>query len=146
VAWIDLHTGLGPAGHGERILCCRDEAQALARARAWWGDEVTSIYDGSSVSVRLSGMAFEAFYQDCPQAQYTGIAIEYGTQPMAEVMQALRADQWQENHPEASDEQRLTIKRQVRDAFYTDTVQWKVRVVDQAQQAARQALAGLAVG
>lgn len=146
LAWIDLHTGLGPTGHGERIFFCRDDAQALARARTWWGDAVTSIYDGSSVSTRLSGMAFEAIYQECPQAQYTGIAIEYGTQPMFEVLHALRADQWQQNHPEAPDELRHAIKRQVRDAFYTDTIEWKSRVVEQAQHAARQAVAGLAAG
>ena len=38
LGWIDLHTGLGPSGHGERIFAGRDDAAALARARAWWGD------------------------------------------------------------------------------------------------------------
>ena len=34
LAWIDLHTGLGPSGHGERIFACRDDAAgAGARAR-----------------------------------------------------------------------------------------------------------------
>jgi len=54
IAWIDLHTGLGPSGVGERIFACRDDAAALARARSWWGGggrtPVTSIYDGSSTS------------------------------------------------------------------------------------------------
>ena len=36
------------------------------------------------------------------------------------------------------------IKRQVRDAFYTDTDAWKQRIVEQGLEAARQALAGLA--
>ena len=49
LAWIDLHTGLGPNGHGERIFACRDDDAAYARAKAWWGD-VTSFYDGSSTS------------------------------------------------------------------------------------------------
>jgi hypothetical protein len=139
LALIDLHTGLGPIGHGERILCCRDDQFALARARSWWGDRVTSIYDGSSVSTRLSGMNFEAIYQECLQAEYTGIAIEYGTQPMNDVMQALRADQWLQNQLDVPEELRHTIKQQLRDAFYIDTDEWKSRVVDQAQQATRQA-------
>jgi hypothetical protein len=63
LAWIDMHTGLGPSGHGERIFSARDDAATLARARAWWGPQVTSIYDGSSTSARLSGMAFEACYR-----------------------------------------------------------------------------------
>ncbi|MDO8419263.1 MAG: M14 family metallopeptidase [Rubrivivax sp.] len=144
LGWIDLHTGLGPSGHGERIFACRDEAAALQRARAWWGPQVTSIYDGSSTSALLSGLMWTAAYQEAPQAEYTGIALEYGTLPIGEVITALRADQWLENHPEAPAAQRDAIKRRVRDAFYTDTDAWKQRVVEQGVEAARQAVAGLA--
>ena len=58
IGWIDLHTGPGaPAGGGERIYAGKDDAAALARARAWWGGAgatpITSIYDGSSTSAFL---------------------------------------------------------------------------------------------
>jgi hypothetical protein len=143
LAWIDLHTGLGPSGVGERIFACRDDAAALARARAWWGDGITSIYDGSSNSAPLTGMMWMAAYDDCPQAEYTGIALEYGTVPIMEVVDALRADQWLENHPEAGEAQARDIKQRMRDAFYTDTDTWKAAVIAQAFDAARQAVAGL---
>lgn len=143
LAWIDLHTGLGPNGHGERIFACRDDAEALVRARAWWGD-VTSIYDGSSTSALLTGMMFEAAYEECAQAEYTGIALEYGTKPSLDVMDALRADQWLENHPEADDATRRAIKQQNRDAFYTDTDEWKEQIVAQAVDASYGAVRGLA--
>jgi hypothetical protein len=146
LGWIDLHTGLGPNGHGERIFACKDDAAALARARAWWGAEVTSIYDGSSASALLSGLMWTGVYQECPQAEYTGIAMEYGTVPVPEVIQALRAEQWMENHPEAPAEARAAIKRQFRDAFYTDTPAWKQQIVAQGVDAALQALDGLARG
>ncbi|MDP2008490.1 MAG: M14 family metallopeptidase [Rubrivivax sp.] len=144
LAWIDLHTGLGPSGHGERIFACKDDAAALARARAWWGAEVTSIYDGSSASALLSGLMWMSAYQECPQAEYTGIALEYGTAPMAEVVAALRAEQWMENHPEAPAEARAALKQRMRDAFYTDTPEWKQRILAQGRDAALQAVAGLA--
>jgi hypothetical protein len=147
LGWIDVHTGLGPSGHGERIFADRNDAAALARARRWWavdGAQVTSMYDGSSASAELTGLLFNAAYLHCPQAEYTGIAIEYGTLPMNEVMLALRADQWLYNHPEAGAEQRAAIKRQVRDAFYVDTPAWKRQVVEQGLAVARQAVAGLA--
>ena len=143
LGWIDVHTGLGPSGRGERIFACRDDAAALARARAWWGSEVTSTYDGSSASALLSGMMFEAAYAECAQAEYTGIALEYGTVPTTEVIDALRGDHWLECHPEAQATQGAQIKRRVRDAFYTDTDGWKQRVIEQAAQAAHQAVAGL---
>ena len=143
LGWIDLHTGLGPSGHGERIFACRDDAAALARARTWWGPEVTSIYDGSSTSALLTGLMWLAAYQECAQAEYTGIALEYGTLPVMEVIDALRGDHWLECHPEAQAAQGEAIKRRVRDAFYTDTHAWKQRIVQQAMQAAEQALRGL---
>jgi hypothetical protein len=144
LAWIDLHTGLGPCGLGERIFACADDAQALARARRWWGPAVTSIYDGTSTSANLTGLMWMAAYQECAQAEYTGIALEYGTVSMPEVIAALRADQWLENHPEAATTaQRAAIKQQVRDAFYIDTDDWKQCIVEQAREATRQAIDGL---
>lgn len=144
LAWIDLHTGLGPSGHGERIWAGPDDAPAIERARRWWGPEVTSIYDGSSQSSWLTGLMWLAAGEECAQAEYTGIALEYGTVPFDDVTLALRADQWLENHPEAPQAMRAQIKRQIRDAFYTDTDAWKARIVEQGLQVAQQALAGLA--
>lgn len=144
LGWIDLHTGLGESGVGERIFACRDDAAALARARAWWGDGVTSIYDGSSSSAPLKGLMWLAAYQECAQAAYTGIALEYGTLPLLQMFDALRGDQWLELHPEADSALAAYIKQRTRDAFYTDTLDWKLRVIAQAQDAAHGALRGLA--
>jgi len=143
LGWIDLHTGLGPSGVGERIFACRDDAVALQRARAWWGEQVTSIYDGSSTSAPLKGLMWLAAYEECAQAEYTAIALEYGTLPIMEMIHALRADQWAEVHPEAPAAQLAAIKQQTRDAFYTDTDEWKQRIAEQALDAAHGALRGL---
>ncbi|KQP49893.1 M14 family metallopeptidase [Pseudorhodoferax sp. Leaf274] len=144
LAWIDVHTGLGPSGVGERIFACRDDAAALARARAWWGAGVTSIYDGSSTSAFLTGMAFNAIYEECPQAEYTGLALEYGTVPFDEVIEALRGDHWLHLHPEAPAALAAQIRARLLSAFYTDTDAWKGQVVSQARQAMFQAVDGLA--
>jgi hypothetical protein len=152
LAWIDLHTGLGPRGIGERIFACRDDKAAYARAQKWWGNQgnpsgetpVTSIYDGSSTSSYLTGLMWGAVYQECPQAEYTSIAMEYGTQPQMEVMQALRADHWLHLHPDAADQaQAAQIKQQIKDAFYVDADDWKGMIVSQARQALFQAVEGL---
>ncbi len=147
IAWIDLHTGLGPSGVGERIFACKDDQAALARARQWWGGNgatpVTSIYDGSSTSAFLTGLMWMSVYQECPQAEYTGLAMEYGTLPFPEVTQALRAEHWLNIHPEASPALARQIKQQMMDAFYTDTDAWKDRIIGQAHQALLQAVDGL---
>jgi Protein of unknown function (DUF2817) len=144
LAWIDLHTGLGPSGIGERIFACANDQAALARARTWWGDGVTSIYDGTSSSAFLTGLMWTSAYQECPHAEYTGIALEYGTVPMLEVLQALRGEHWLHQHPEAPAELAQAIKTEMMRAFYTDTPLWKGQVISQARQALFQAADGLA--
>lgn len=148
IAWIDIHTGLGPSGVGERIYAGQDDAAALQRARAWWAGDgrtpVTSIYDGSSTSAFLTGMMFNAVYDECPQAQYTGMAMEYGTVPLMQTLQSLRGERWLDRHPEAPPDLAREIRQQVKDAFYTDTAQWKEQVVAQAREALFQAADGIA--
>jgi hypothetical protein len=141
IAWIDLHTGLGPSGHGERIFTGRTEA--LARARAWWGAEVTALNDGSSSSAPLVGLMWGVIGEVCPAADYCGIALEFGTVPLEQMIDALRADHWLEAHPQAPAEQAAAIKKQIRDAFYVDTDEWKQELLEQARDAAQQALIGL---
>jgi hypothetical protein len=144
VAWIDLHTGLGPNGVGERIYAGREDAQAVARARRWWGEQVTSIYDGSSTSPLLTGLMWESIHDAAPGAEYTGIALEYGTVPITEVLQAVRGDHWLALHPQAPPALAAEIKAQLLRAFYTDTDAWKGQIVSQARQALFQGVDGLA--
>ncbi|MCD6077949.1 MAG: hypothetical protein K0R89_1887 [Ramlibacter sp.] len=148
IAWIDVHTGLGPSGLGERIYAGRDSAACVARARSWWAGEgrtpVTSIYDGSSTSAFLTGMMFTAAYDECPQAEYTGMALEYGTVPVMETFQALRGEQWLNRHPDAPADVAAKIRADMFKAFYTDTDAWREQVLAQAREATKQAVEGLA--
>ena len=66
---------------------------------------------------------------ECPGVAYAGIALEFGTLPMLAVLQALRADQWLSNHPDAPADTRAAIKRAVRDAFYQDADDWKAQLL-----------------
>ena len=79
-----------------------------------------------------------------PGIEYSGIGLEYGTQPLDVVLDALRADHWLAAHPEAPDDQRPAIKRRMREAFYDETPQWQAMVVGQSRVATLQAIKGLA--
>jgi len=141
LAWIDLHTGLGPSGHCERIVGAGDTASG-ARARRWWGD-VTSTEDGTSVSAEISGTLGNALADECPQAEITAAVLEYGTQPLLAVLQALRAEMWLHKHPDAPAAQARAIKQQLLDAFYVDTDVWREQVTTQARQVLWQTLQAL---
>ena len=147
IAWIDIHTGLGPSGVGERIYAGPDAAAEVARARQWWDGAgrtpVTSIYDGSSSSAFLTGLMWGSIPEECPQAQYTGIALEFGTVPLLETLQALRAEQWLQLHTDVPQAQAASIKQQLKDAFHSETKEWQTQVLRQAREAMLQAVAGL---
>lgn len=143
VALVDVHTGLGPCGLGEKIYLGRDDAAAVGRTRSYFGADVTSYYDGSSTSAPLTGVIFEAALDACPAAEFTGIGLEFGTLDLPSVLDALRADQWLANRAGADDAQRAAIRRTMRDAFYVDRPDWKAMVWGQARVAALQAVKGL---
>jgi hypothetical protein len=154
LAWIDVHTGLGPSGHGERIMSpvvnpadAMSAARSHKRANAWWGGNgktpVTSFQDGTSSSAKLSGTMGATAYQECPNTETTKMALEFGTHPLLEVMHAMRAEQWLEMHPEAPAEQHMAIKQAMMDAFFTNTPLWRQQVTEQTLQALHQSIDGL---
>ena len=144
LAWVDVHTGLGPRGHGEKIYAGTNDAADVSRTREWWGDDVTSFLDGSSTSAPLTGINGIAARDECPGARFAGIALEYGTYPMEQVLQAFRAEHWLHNHPDAPETQRSAIKRHLRDMFYVDADDWKKMVYRQALDACKKAIGRLA--
>ena len=143
LGWIDFHTGLGPRGHGEKIYAGVDSATDIARTRSWWGADVTSFFDGSSTSAPSTGINGATARDECPNVDFAGIALEYGTYPLDEVLQSFRAEHWLHNHPEAPIEQHKKIKRHLRDVFYVDADDWKQMVCTQAHDACMKAVAQL---
>ncbi len=146
LAWIDVHTGLGPTGVGERILAGRNDPATVARARAWWHTPwapLTVTQDGSSSSAALHGELWEAVYQECAQAEYTGITLEYGTTPLAEMLDALRGDHWLALNPDTGAHEAAAIRQRMLDAFHVNTALWRTQVLEQANEALFQAVDGL---
>ncbi len=144
IGWIDIHTGLGPAGHGEKIFAGRNDAADLARVRAWYGADVMSYYDGKSASAEVRGSAARCIYCECPGAEVACMGLEFGTLPFDAVLHALRGVHWLDIHPDAPAALRASIERNVREAFYTDTEFWKGMILGQARTAILQAVTALA--
>lgn len=146
LAWMDLHTGLGKSGDCERLFMgTREQAEGYARANRWWGQRTALMHLGSasSVSADLTGLLWVSALQECPQAEFTGIYMEFGTQSLLDVMYALRGDHWLYQHAEAPAALKAQIKQRLRKAFYVETPQWQQAVVTEVRQAALQALDGL---
>lgn len=125
---IDLHTGLGPSGIGEAIFS-GPEADHRA-AKALFGDDITSIADGSSTSAMVGGTVVDGAREELQGSRLTMITLEYGTQPLAAVLEALRADNWLYVHGQVDSPLGRRIKGAIRDAFYVDDSAWKQAVVE----------------
>lgn len=141
---IDYHTGLGPEGYAEQIVSAMPDTDEYRRAALWHGLAVASQSGGESVSAKLAGDWLDAAPKLLSRARVTGIALEYGTVATAEVLEALRADNWLHAHGDPLSPEGQAIKAQVRGAFYVDTDVWRGMVLGQSLIAVRQALAGLA--
>lgn len=143
VALIDLHTGLGPHGHGEIMNGHAAGTGGHRRVEEWFGGEATSWEAGTSSSAVVAGDTMVGVLRALPHAEVTGITLEYGTFPLEEMIDAVRADNWLHVHGELDSPLGRAIKSQIRHAFYPDTDAWRGMVWERAVDVHRRMLAGL---
>jgi hypothetical protein len=125
---IDIHTGLGPCGYGELIFAGSSNVD-YERCRQWFGESVTNPILGDSVTARVLGTVTEVFAFLPPGIEVGSVALEFGTRPMSEVLQALRADHWLHSRGNGQRSHLYnSIKNQIKRAFYTDARRWKAAV------------------
>ena len=141
VAHLDFHTGLGDYGACEIISV---EGAGAERARLWYGDEVKSPEKNDSLSAVVTGSMENGFDGIAQETEVTTVALEYGTKPLYDVLEALRADNWLHLYGDPASDRGKAIKRQIRDAFYGDEPEWKEMIWTVADRVVRQAAAGLA--
>jgi len=145
VAFIDFHTGLGPRGYGEPISITDPDCPADKLTRAWFGPEVTNPMAGTSTSARVVGTVAEAFADGlAPGTAFAGLALEYGTLPLGQVLEALRGDHYLACHGTPGSAQWRELKARMRAAFYGEEAAWKTSVFTRAADFALRALDGLA--
>ncbi|MGD1933879.1 MAG: M14 family metallopeptidase [Candidatus Phaeomarinobacter sp.] len=137
--FIDIHTGLGPFGHGEKLGL--GNFVAVQRAQKTWGADVTDLGGGESVSAVVAGDIGGAFFEASgAEIDAAGIALEYGTQDPVSVLGALRWDNWLHAHDDPAGPSASAVKEKMRDAFYPDSAEWRESVVDQARSAVTQSI------
>ena len=136
-AYVDIHTGLGPAGHGSLYCYHRRDTAEFELARLWWGEE-TSAAAATTINHGKTGHgAMEAL----SPAQVICLTLEFGTLPFDDVLAALRDEHAFWWH---SGRQRVTqIKSAFKAAFRLESTDWENRVVARGLEVVSGALAGL---
>ena len=143
VAFVDIHTGLGPHGYGEIITNDQPGSAAFERAVKWWGDKVRTTKDGSAVSADLTGPIKTALYEMFPELEITAVSLEFGTEPAMKVLRAMQAENWQHYHGGQNLRRAIKIKSEMLRVFYPDSSHWKARAWKQGEEVVTQAISGL---
>jgi hypothetical protein len=138
---IDLHSGLGPRGVGLVLQTAREDTEGARLARAWWPDVIRAEPARGSDAALVSGLMGPAFV--AAQAAGVGIVLEFGTLEMAQVVEAVQADNWLHHHGRRDSEQGRAIQRRMRDAFFLEDLEWQEKVCARALEVVERALAGM---
>jgi hypothetical protein len=144
VAYIDVHTGLGPYGYGEIMSSHPAGSPGHRRLLDWFGNEVTCEEAGTSSAPLQDGETVAGVAAALPHADITGITLEFGTVDKYEVFDALRGDNWLHVHGDLGSPLGHAIKARIRRAFYPDGDDWKRLVWQRSIEVKRRALRGLA--
>jgi hypothetical protein len=144
VAFIDLHTGIGPYGFGELMSNHGRNDPGDKIMKRWWGGEATYFDDGTSSSYYVAGDTQVAVAQTFTKAEIAGVTLEYGTIPKVDMMNAVRADNWLYVHGDLDSAKGRAIKAQIRAAFYPDKDDWKEMVVERGHYVMKRMLRCLA--
>lgn len=145
IAHVDFHTGLGRYGDGDVICLAPPDTPGGQRAVELFGKRrVTFLGIPASRVYRFQGFIAAVFKTENSDARLLPLALEFGTIPLRDMIEAVRADNWLYIHGDPHSETAQTIKAQMREAFYPDDPEWRRAVYLQGLDLLERLLAGLA--
>jgi hypothetical protein len=143
LAIIDIHSGLGPFGHGALMAPAAAGPAAVIRARRWYGIGVAEVGGDGSVSAAVTGDWMSGAVRLLPHVEMTPCAIEFGTQPANRVLEALVGDAWLWADHAGRVARADEVVAEMREAFFPADPLWQGMILGQALSMIGQALEGL---
>ncbi len=144
VAFIDLHTGIGP--RYEHVYLCFHEpgSRGYENARAWWGERAVNREGVTHKALATySGTIIDAIVEMLPQTEVTSIVIEFGTLPREGVQRAGMAQRWLRFEGARHAELAKAVQREYEEAFYPSEPRWRECVLAQSLEFLDRGLAGI---
>lgn len=146
VGMIDVHTGLGPYGHGDLIHAYAKGSKEYDDLRAWYGEEMIGINAGEYDDVVAAvprGPIVSSLDLILPDKQSYAFVIEYGTVDFERVIRALRADNWLHIHGDLDSARGKEIKDEMRACFYSESDEWRKMIWDRGLWSIEKLAAGM---
>lgn len=131
--FMDLHTGLGPRGYADFLHQYEDESTEHNNLLTYIGERILGDERDEATAQGLEGTTIACFNRIGATQGFSvlGGAIECGTLPLAQVLEALVQEMALHRHGCDDDELTAAIKQNLKDAFYVDAEDWKQQVYDQ---------------
>ena len=136
VAWVDVHTGLGPFGDCELITGAASDSDSYRASNEVFPGHVHSASSGESVSTPLNGLLDRGLERAMPAGcRFAFCYPEYGTYDPMRIILAMRADNWLHNHGDPHAALRAggpqhALKTEMLEAFRPDSREWERRIVE----------------
>ena len=145
VCLVDIHSGLGPYGHG--TVVCMQQGEDLDRARHWFGKRLSAPLQDTGPARRhfhpTMGHPSQAYQRILKQAQVTSIVLEFGTYSSENNLKALLDDHWLEFNGDGRPGTAGDIKSDILKAHYPDDLHWRESVWAGCERVIRQSINGL---
>jgi hypothetical protein len=137
VAFLDLHTGIGPRYGHVYLTFAPPGSPAYERTRAWWGERAVNREGVTHKALaRYSGLLIDAFVEMLPAAEVTTLVIEFGTLPREGMQRAGMLQRWLRFHGPAvsrrEPERAAALQREYDEAFYPSEPKWREAVLEQS--------------
>ena len=143
LAVVDIHSGLGPYGHGELVNDHPPGTYGFDVAKRWYGASAASPAVGDSSSVRKAGL-LDYRWHELMERQGCFVTLEFGTYPVEALFDAVLEDHriWASGDPAAKAASAATM----REHFCPADAYWRELVLVKSRQVVRQAMDGLGHG
>ncbi len=144
VAFMDLHTGIGP--WCEHIYLCfhPEGSPARERARAWWGERAVNLQGVTHKKLATyNGTIIGAVTEMLPSAEVTCVVVVFGTRPRHEMQRASMAQRWMRFEGPRDPVLAAKVRREYEAAFYPAEPEWRRAVLAQSQEFIDRGVAGV---
>ncbi len=142
---VDYHTGLGPRGSGQLISqwgaafgSGYSDGRLTVLTDCFENDAIINPEKSKSVSTGLSGDLLS--YTRNSGTHLSAVALEFGTYPMLQVLNAMINENWAHHSRDPAIE---TYRKQLVEVFCPDDVSWKEAVYERASAVTQAAIRGL---
>lgn len=142
-AFLDIHTGLGPYGHGELIFNGAIDDKSYGLTRRIFGEEIKASYSGQSVACFSNGLIVNAFKSFIAEKNFAGVSLEFGTLPVRHVFDTLRGECWHHIHSGVESDSWRHSKQKSLESFYIADTAWQEMIIKRFRKVIQSSLGKL---